>query len=103
MENAFHLGVWGLALSATLAVIRAARAGGLRLRGWLLGWAGALLFATRPESVICVAALGALAVVGVRRAVGGRGAAATLARIAVPGALAVAAQAIANRLFTGEW
>jgi hypothetical protein len=105
MENAFHLGVWGLALSATLAVVRATEAGGswLRLRGWLLGGAGALLFATRPESVICVAALGVLAAVAVRRAVGWRAALATLARIAVPGGLAVVAQALANRFFTGEW
>ena len=63
-----------------------------RARGWLAGLAGALLFATRPESVVCVAAL--------RRARRARGAARALgrrasrrsprcARIGVPGALAV--------------
>jgi hypothetical protein len=105
MENAFHLGVWGLALSATLALVRAAerRHPSVRLRGWLAGAAGALLFATRPESVVCVAALGVLAAFEVRRALGLRPALATLARVAAPGVLAVAAQAVANRIFTGEW
>jgi len=104
MENAFHLGVWGLTLVATLDLIHAAEAGrSIRLRGWLAGWAGALLFATRPESVVCVAALGVLAAAAVRRALGARAGVATLARIGVPGALAVGAQALANRLFTGEW
>src|SRR5207237_572972 len=60
-------------------------------------------FATRPESVICVAALAALAVVEVRRAAGAGPAAATLARMGVPGAIAVTAQGLANRFFTGEW
>jgi hypothetical protein len=105
MENAFHLGMWGLALTATFGVIDAAEARrpSLRLRGWLAGGAGALLFATRPESVVCVAALGVLAAAAVRRANGARAGVATLARFAVPGALAALAQGLANRLFTGEW
>jgi hypothetical protein len=105
MENAFHLGVWGLTLSASLAVVRAAqrRRRSVPLRGWLAGWAGALLFATRPESVVCLAALGALVAFEVRRALGPRPALATLLRMGSPGVLAVAAQAVANRIFTGEW
>lgn len=108
MENAFHLGVWGLALSATLATVRAASAAkksasALRLHGWLAGLAGALLFVTRPESVICVAALGVMAALAARRTFGRRAAFATLLRVGVPGAIALAAQSVANRVFTGEW
>jgi hypothetical protein len=110
MENAFHLGMWALVLSATLGLVRAAERGEpLRGRGWLSGLAGALLFATRPESVVCVAALGVYAAIEVRRTSRARGlpggglALATLFRIGLPGAFAVVAQALANRIFTGEW
>ncbi len=104
MENAFHLGMWGLTLSATLALVRAAQRGEpVRFRGWLAGGAGALLYATRPESVVCVAALGALAAYEVGRALGAGPAVATFLRMGVPGALSVGAQALANRFFTGEW
>jgi hypothetical protein len=107
MENAFHLGVWSLACTATLSVVRAAEAqsGGLAWRGWLAGAAGALLFATRPESVVCVAVLGAHAALAVGRstAMGVRPALATLGRIGAPGAAVAALQAVANRLLTGEW
>ena len=105
MENAFHLGVWGLTLTATLAVVRAAqdRAPSLGWRGWLAGGAGALLYATRPESVVCIASFAVLAALAARRTLGMRAAVATLTRIAVPGVLALLAQTAANRLFTGEW
>src|SRR6185312_2199981 len=105
MENAFHLGMWALALTAALSVVDAARTreASVPLRGWLAGVAGALLFATRPESVVCVAALGVLSAAAVRRASGLGAGVATLARVGVPGAVAVAAQALANRFFTGEW
>ncbi|WP_438026999.1 hypothetical protein [Sorangium sp. So ce233] len=121
MENAFHLGVWALATLAALEVVRAvsvpreARGPGgagdraappskrLARMGWLAGLAGALLYATRPESVVCVAALGVYAAIAVERAHGARAAIATLLRTSVPGALAFVAQAVANRVFTGEW
>ncbi|MGK3997223.1 hypothetical protein [Sorangium sp. So ce1024] len=115
MENAFHLGVWALATLATLSVVRAAGAPGgegdgaaapprrLARLGWLAGLAGALLYATRPESVVCVAALSVYAAVVVGRAHGARAAIATLLRTSVPGAIACVAQAVANRVFTGEW
>lgn len=102
MENAFHLGVWGLALAATLAVTRAEPAAIAR-RSWLAGLAGALLFATRPESAMCVAAFAVFAALAVRRSVGWRVALATVLRIGLPGALVLVAQAAANRAFTGEW
>ena len=105
MENAFHLGMWALALTAALGVVEAAerRPASVPLRGWLAGAAGALLFATRPESAVCVAALGVLAAVAVRRASGLGAGLRTLARVGLPGAVAMVAQAAANRLFTGEW
>ncbi|WP_437814570.1 hypothetical protein [Sorangium sp. So ce1078] len=118
MENAFHLGVWALATLAALAIARAAGASRepagageraaasperLARLGWAAGLAGALLYATRPESVVCVAALGVYAAAAVGRARGPRAAIATLLRTSVPGAIACVAQAVANRVFTGEW
>ncbi|XXX77981.1 hypothetical protein WMF30_04305 [Sorangium sp. So ce134] len=111
MENAFHLGVWALATLAALSVARAAGADEdaaapperLARLGWLAGLAGALLYATRPESVVCVAALGVYAAAAVGRARGARAAIATLLRTSLPGAIACVAQAVANRAFTGEW
>jgi hypothetical protein len=112
MENAFHLGVWGLALEATLAVARAARpmagvpfarAPSLAWRAWLAGLAGALLFLTRPESVVCVVALAIYAAVPARTYRGIRTSLATVLRMGAPGAAAAAAQTIANRVLTGEW
>ncbi|XYH99064.1 hypothetical protein ACMHYB_04665 [Sorangium sp. So ce1128] len=124
MENAFHLGVWALATLAALAVARAvdvprvpraprepggageraaAPPGRIARLGWVAGLAGALLYATRPESVVCVAVLGVYAAIAVGRAHGERAAIATLLRTSVPGAAACVAQAVANRALTGEW
>jgi len=106
MENAFHLGMWALALSPALGISRAAAKGDearVRRLGFLAGAAGALLFATRPESVVCVASFGLFAAFEVRRAFGMRASAATLLRIGVPGAIALVAQAVTNRVLTGEW
>jgi hypothetical protein len=110
MENAFHLGVWGVALVPVLRLVREAerpaatdRARRIARLGWLAGLAGALLYATRPESVVCVASFAIFAAVAVRRASGPRAALATVLRIGVPGAVAVVVQAVANRVFTGEW
>ena len=110
MENAFHLGVWGLALVPVLRLVRETKADASPARdrrvtqlGWIAGLAGALLYATRPESVVCVASFAIFAAIAVRRASGNRAAIATVLRIGVPGAVAVVAQAVANRVFTGEW
>ncbi|WP_437679830.1 hypothetical protein [Sorangium sp. So ce131] len=59
----------------------------------------ALLVATRPEAV----ALAAPLAVAVAHAAGSLSAAAALARASSPTALLLAAQAAANRAFTGEW
>ncbi|MGK3989859.1 hypothetical protein WME99_42845 [Sorangium sp. So ce136] len=131
MENAFHLGVWALATLAALAVVRAVNVphvpraprvpraplepggageraaapppGRIARLGWVAGLAGALLYATRPESVVCVAVLGVYAAIAVERAHGARAALATLLRTSVPGAVVCVAQAVANRVLTGEW
>jgi len=125
MENAFHLCTWALMLAATLAVIRASDdARKLRRRALVAGLAGALLFLTRPESVVCVAAFTVWAALSVRarrrahtddeRAAReqGEGVPAdprerfpwgVFVAMSAPGAVAFAAQSIANRVLTGEW
>ena len=111
MENAFHLGVWGVFLVTALAVGKAAgapidRALAQKLaarRGWLAGLAGALLFATRPESAICLVTLALYVAVVVRRPLGWGSALASIVRIGLPGVVVMALQALANRWFTSEW
>ena len=104
MENAFHLGVWALMLLPILAIAKAPddpRA--VRRDGFLAGLAGALLYATRPESVVCIAIFAFYAALAVRKPLGLRAAFATLLRASIPGAIVAVAQAVANRVFTGEW
>ncbi|WP_232379357.1 hypothetical protein [Polyangium fumosum] len=104
MENAFHLGVWALMLLPILSIGKTPddpRA--VRRDGLLAGLAGALLYATRPESVVCIAIFAFYAALLVRRPLGLRAAFATLLRASIPGAIVAVAQAVANRLFTGEW
>lgn len=105
MENALHLGVWGLMLVATRTAVLAAeaRAPSARRAAWLAGACGVLLYATRPESVVCIAAFAILVAVAQRRARGWRAGLASMLRVGVPGAVALAAQSLANRVFTGEW
>jgi len=104
MENALHLGVWGLAFIASLWVAADppdARA--VRRRSLLAGAAGALLFVTRPESVVSIAAFAVFAALAVRKLFGRREAITALVLIGLPGALTLVLQAGANRMFTGEW
>ncbi|AKT37321.1 hypothetical protein [Chondromyces crocatus] len=112
MENAFHLAAWALAASTAFNLVDAAEGGAPPQRiarlGWMAGAAGALLFATRPESVVCVASFGTCAAIAVLRSktvlrAPGRAAVATLLRVGIPGGLVLVAQSIANRVFTGEW
>jgi hypothetical protein len=111
MENAFHLGMWGLCLVPALALARAAstaigpaaqRARVRRLAS-IAGAAGALLFVTRPESVVCIASFAVFAAIPVRRSLGAKAALGTVLRIGLPGAATLVLQAVANRVFTGEW
>lgn len=113
MENALHLAVWGVALVTTLDVAAACRGRSDRDFGrpppsierlaWRAGLAGAVLFATRPESFVCVAAFAGYVALSARRPRGLRRALGLAARVSVPGALVAAAQLLANRVFTGEW
>ncbi|MDC3952571.1 hypothetical protein KEG38_01885 [Polyangium jinanense] len=104
MENAFHLGVWALMLLPILSIGRTpGDAHAVRRDGLLAGLAGALLYATRPESVTSIAVFAFYAALAVWKPLGLRAAFATLLRASVPGAIMAVAQAVANRVFTGEW
>lgn len=103
MENAFHLGVWGLAsLAFDRFEDRARQRRGLLLSAALLGGAGALLVLTRPESFVCVAVF-AFAALWRGRAAGWPRALGAFALAAVIPASAMFGLAAANRAFTGEW
>ena len=103
MENAFHLGVWGLASLAfdRFEDLREDPKRALRAAA-MLGLAGSLLVLTRPESVVCVMAFtfGAL---WLARPLGAKRALASGALIAVVPAATLVLFACVNRLFTGEW
>ena len=106
MENAFHLGIWGACLAATLWQGRALDRRQATRRAWAIGVCGALLVSTRPESGICVAAFGIYAALrGHRRRVtpGFRGIAEILLASGAPGIVLLVVQGIANVIFTGEW
>lgn len=104
MENALHLGLWGVVLAIVLRAERQLEdRSALARSATLAGLAGILLLFTRPESATSLAVfglwLGHLARVrhGVRCGV------ATVARLGAPGALALVAQTVLNRVATGEW
>lgn len=114
MENAFHLGMLGLALGSVLRVERALRPRldhpesnptSLRPRpgraALFAGLACALLVITRPESIVWVGAFAVFIALRVPRATHSRVGLAL--GLVVPSLLALVIQAIANRLLTGEW
>lgn len=104
MENAFHLGIWALLLLPTLELAKATtdlRA--MRRWAWAMGFAGVLLFFTRPESVVCIAAFGVYAAVCAKRSFGLRAAFPILLQVGLPGVIALVLQSVANRMYTGEW
>jgi hypothetical protein len=68
----------------------------------LLGASGAIVAATRPEGAVVVGLLSVAAAWITWRDHGARRALAVLVAAALPGALVVVAQSLANRLFTGE-
>lgn len=103
MENAFHLGIWGLA-SLQLERIEelGARLGWRAL--WALGFSCALLVLTRPESVVCVVAFVFAVLWCVRRSSPGwRKPLASAALVAVIPMVALAGISLLNRAATGEW
>lgn len=106
MEVAFFLATWAIGLVAFLRLEDAARLPepGHRVtrRAWALGLAGALMVTTRPEAALTLAVFG-LAAAQIQARRGRLSAVMLLVRVGVPGALALAAQSIANRVLTGEW
>ena len=130
MENAFHLGVWGLCLALALrqaevcwrsepalgpaseappqrsgAAPSSLQATAARRLAWWTGMAGAVLVATRPESGICVAVFGGWCAwhghrSGVAR--GFRGILRTLLAVGVPGVSVIIAHGLVNYALTGE-
>ena len=105
MENAFHLGVWGACMLLGLWQTRATSDKQFMRRAWVVGIAGALFVATRPESAICVAAMGFYLafrahVLGRR---GWRTVLKLLVAIGVPGIVFLIGHGAVNRVLTGEW
>ncbi|HHH31781.1 MAG TPA: hypothetical protein ENK57_25995, partial [Polyangiaceae bacterium] len=107
MENAFHLGIWGLASWACLAQARAPnRRSALRRALWLAGLSGALLVATRPESGVCVAAFAFYAAWrSTRRGLTNsrRDAVLIVVAVGLPGVVTLLVHGVANYVLTGEW
>ncbi len=101
MEVSFFLATWALAFLAYVALIEAPKADVAR-RAWALGACGLLLVMTRPEAITTVAAFGVGAGLLLRRRAR-RAALGAVLRVATPGAIGVSAQALVNRVFTGEW
>jgi hypothetical protein len=99
MEVAFFLATWAVALVAWRRVERA-RGTSLRPAAWL-GLAGALLVSTRPEASLTIAVFG-LAAAHARRRDGRGHALLVLVSAGLPAVVVLAAQAIVNRLLTGE-
>jgi hypothetical protein len=104
MEVAFFLATWAIALVAWWRLERDARtdsAARAPRHASLLGLAGALLVATRPEAAVTIAVFGLAGAHAHRR----RGRAWTfgvLLRAGLPAVIVLVVQATANRLLTGE-
>jgi hypothetical protein len=102
MEVSFFLATWAIALvlwdklEACARTERPASSG-----AWLLGAAGALLVATRPEAAVTIGIFGLAAALAHRRRGFGH-AFWLLVRIGLAPVIVLALQAVANRIFTGE-
>ncbi|MSP25072.1 MAG: hypothetical protein EXR75_07890 [Myxococcales bacterium] len=106
MENAWHLGCWGLALAALDRQLAAPDLSAMRRRAWFTGVMCALLVSARPESGVCVAAFsiyGAYAAAREGTAPAWRARLFLVAAAASPALGMLALHAAANRFFTGEW
>jgi hypothetical protein len=104
MEVALLLGLWALCLLAWCELLRATSAGegSIFPRAWLLGVCGVLLVATRPEAVVVVAVFALTAAGTAWRTRDAAAAVRALVGAALPAVLLVAAQSVANYIFTGE-
>lgn len=106
MENAFHLGIWGLASLQLDRIEELTDQGRVNPRAAVaLGFSCALLVLTRPESVVCVVAFVFAALFYVRRASKQSWRSPMLAAslVALIPMLALAGISLLNRLATGEW
>ncbi len=102
MENAFHLGVWGLCALAFERLVAARPDERVLGRAALLGAAHVFVVLTRPESVICVAAFSLGAAVALRRR-GLRAALGLVLLAGVPAAVSLLGLSALNKIYTGEW
>jgi len=106
MEVAFFLAIWGGALIAWDDLLRGTPGSPPpeRKRGpaLLLGFWCALLVATRPESAVVVAVMSLEAGVLLLRSIGWRRTFGVILASALPGALILVAQAVANKIYTGD-
>lgn len=103
MEVALFLGLWGVALVAWDDLYRSTNEAELRPLSLALGVSCLLLVATRPEAVPTVMIFSLSAAGAVFKRFSRRRAIETLLMSAVPGALLVIAQAVANRILTGDF
>lgn len=106
MENAWHLGLWGLVVGALLRQLEAEDLAAARRRAWLTGAASLLLVATRPESAVCAAAFGLLGAWHARRAGLAKTGGATLSLLVATGLPPLGllvVQSLLNKAFTGEY
>lgn len=103
MEVAWFLALWAVALAFSLQHERSPDHQRPSL-GWKLGFASALVVATRPEASSAVAILGFAAAWYVwRRSRRLRPALMTLVRAGLPALATVSTQAIVNRVLTGDF
>ncbi|HVU02245.1 MAG TPA: hypothetical protein VHE30_10860 [Polyangiaceae bacterium] len=107
MEVAFFLATWALALVFWDDLVNGEPgeepARSPRPGATLLGLANGVVAATRPEAVVVVAVFSLSAAVALGRRAGRRAFLETLVLSAGFGAAVVVAQAVANRVFTGDW
>lgn len=103
MEVALFLALWAVALVAWDDLLELRDEAQLRSVGIALGVACLLCVATRPEAVPIVMIFSLSASASVLRRFGRRRAFETLLFSAVPGAALVVAQAVTNRVMTGDF
>ena len=101
MEVAVLLALWGLAFVAYDELVRSPPAEGRLLEAAPLALANLLLVATRPEAAVLVSVF-CCGLVWSRRKLGWKRALETPVLVALPAVGLVLAQALANRLLTGE-
>jgi hypothetical protein len=105
MEVAFFLAIWSLGFAAWDALVSSDVADvTARKRGaFLLGVANALLVATRPEAIVVAFVFASSAALTIGRRAGRRSARDAFVVAMSFACLVLVAQAVANRLLTGDW